>query len=119
MSSPTQLGPSDLDFDGTDLWLSSGTGDFYPIEPATGGVLHHFLVGGSGRDNGIAYHQGRLFVGQLFGGIAVFDTMGTLLGAAVHQDGSPFMQGEIGPSVFVGDELVMLSSLGINSYKIL
>jgi len=119
MSSPTQLGPSDLDFDGTDLWLSSGTGDFYPLDPATGGVLGHFLLGGAGRDDGIAYHQGKLYVGQLFGGIRVFDTTGTLLGAAVHQDGSQFLQSEVGPSVFVGDEIVILSSLGISSYKIL
>jgi hypothetical protein len=119
MSSPTQTGPSDLDFDGTDLWLSSGTGDFYPISPASGGVLQTFPVGGWGRDNGIAYYQGRLFVGELFGGIDVFDTTGTLLGTAVHSNGSPFQQTEVGPSVFVGDELVILSSLGIGYYKIL
>jgi hypothetical protein len=119
MSSPTMLGPSDLDFDGTDLWLSSGTGDFYPINPANGGLLQHFTIGGSGRDNGIAYYQGRLFVGQLFGGISVFDTSGALLGTAVHQNGAPFQQSEVGPSVFVGNELAILSSLGIGYYQIL
>jgi hypothetical protein len=120
MSSPTELGPSDLDFDGTDLWLSSGTGDGYRIAAANGGIVEHVDIGfNGGRDNGIAFRAGDLFVGGLFGGIEVYEaSTGAALGSAVHQDGTAFAQSEVGPSVFVGSELVILSSLGLTYYSV-
>jgi hypothetical protein len=119
IGSPTEVGPSDLDFDGTDLWLSSGSSDAYRIATTNGGVVKHFgLSVGVLRDNGIAFRPGELFVGDLFGGMEVYDpASGTPLGSVTHDDGSSFTQSEIGPSVFVGDNLVMLSSLGITTYE--
>lgn len=84
-----------------------------------GTTMSHFALPlGSQRDDGIAFRSGELFVGQLFGGIEVYDpTSGAMIGSVVHEDGSAFDQAEIGPSVFAGDDLVMLSSLGITTYK--
>jgi hypothetical protein len=122
MGSPSMLGPTDLDFDGTDLWLSSGTGGAYRIDPTTGGVIFGFAVAGGsmgGRDNGIAIRTGQVFVGGLFGGIEIYDpATGNDLGAVVHDDGSQFQSTQIGPSVFVGSQFVVLSSLGITYYDI-
>jgi hypothetical protein len=119
--SPTILGPSDLDFDGQNLWLSSGTGSAYEIDRATGGVLDQFTLAASagGRDNGIAAQSGAAWVGDLFGGLEVYDmASGTKKGNAVHADCTAFAENEVGPSVFIGGELVMLSDLGITYYEI-
>jgi hypothetical protein len=122
MSSPATLGPTDVDFDGTDLWLSSGTGDAYRINPVSGGIDRHFPIAGGmfSRDDGIAYRSGQVFVGGLLnGGMEVYDaTSGQDLGAVVHADGSPFLRAEVGPSVFVGNQLVVASGLGITYYDL-
>jgi len=115
MSSPTQLGPSELDFDGTNLWLSSGTGDLYEI--STGGVLlEHYPISpdATGRDSGVACRSG-----ELFADMEVYSaTSGAALGAATHNGGSAFQRTELGPSVFVGGNLMILSSLGITTYSV-
>jgi hypothetical protein len=119
ISSPTEDGPSDLDFDGTDLWLSTGTGDAFQMTTPNGTTLKHFsLPLGSQRDDGIAFRTGELFVGELFGGIEVYDpSSGNMIGSVVHEDGTAFDQTEMGPPVFAGDDFVMLSSLGITKYQ--
>ena len=119
MSSPTDLGPSDLDFDGTNLWLSSGTGTAYVIDPATGGIKRHFDVGQSiRRDNGIAVRVGEVWVGDLFGGIEVDDpSTGRAIALATHDDGSAFKQEELGSSCFFGDEFVIASHYGISFFR--
>jgi len=119
MSSPTTLGPSDLDYDGTDLWLSSGTGMIFQLDHSTGGIKRQFATGvaSSGRDNGVAYRPGQLWVGDLFGGMEVQDpTTGAVLATATHDDGSAFTQTEMGPACFVGGRLVMASSYGIRFF---
>jgi hypothetical protein len=121
MSSPAILGPTDLDWDGTDLWLSSGTGDAYRINPATGGVDLHFRIQESqfNRDIGIAYRPGEVFSGALFGGMEAYDaTTGKDLGAVVHAGGAAFTQNEVGPCVFIGAQLVVVSSNGITYYDV-
>jgi hypothetical protein len=119
MSSPAVLGPVDLDFDGMNMWLSSGTGTVFRIDRASGGVLQQF-PDGMVRDNGIAWRPGELFVGGLFGGMELYCPAGvTPHGSIVHADGSPFLQNEIGASVFVGNQFVMLSSLGITFYDVI
>lgn len=118
-SAPTELGPSDLDFDGTNLWLSSGTGSIFQIDPATGGIKQQFATGAAsyGRDNGIAYRTGEIWVGDLFGGMEVQDpTTGALLATATHDDGTSLTQEEMGSSCFVGCQLVMASHFGITYF---
>ena len=120
MSSPAMLGPSDLDFDGTNLWLSSGTGDAFQLAPADGTQLLHFSVcAPTNRDNGVAFRAGEVFVGELFGGMDVYDSSdGSLIGSVVKPNGSALTGDEIGPSVFVNGDLVMLSSLGLSTYQV-
>jgi hypothetical protein len=119
MPSPTILGPSDLDFDGSQLWLSTGTGDVYRIDPVSGGITQRFSTApqSGGHDHGIAFRTGELWVGDFFGGIEVHDAAtGAPIGNAVHADGSAFTGYEVGPSCFVGSQLVMLGTHGITYY---
>jgi hypothetical protein len=121
MSSPTVLGPSDVDFDGSALWLSSGTGDVFQIDRTTGGIQRRFFTSpaSSGRDNGVASRPGQLWVGELFGGLEVLDpATGAVLATARHEDGSAFMQDEMGSSTFVGCQIVIASRFGITYYEI-
>jgi hypothetical protein len=120
MSSPTDLGPSDLDFDGSRLWLSSGTGMMFVIDPATGGIERRFAVGllSARRDDGVAVRPGEVWVGDLFGGMEIFDpASGALTATATHEDGSAFQQEETGSMCFVSGELVMASKFGITYYR--
>lgn len=120
-SSPANLGPSELEFDGTSLWLSTGTGTAFVLDPVTGGITRQFplVAGGTSRDNGIALRRGEVWSGQLFGGLDIYDAAtGTPKGHAVHADCTAFTQDEVGPSTFIGEELVMLSSLGITYYGV-
>ena len=78
---------------------------FSSANPASGGVDLHFKIAGgpmSGRDDGIAYRSGEIFVGGLLsGGIEVYDAAtGTDLGGVVHAGGAPFTASEVGPMVF-------------------
>jgi hypothetical protein len=114
MSSPTQDGKPDLDFDGTNIWVSSGEGTVFELDATSGGVLGQFPVP---FDNGIAVRTGEAWVGAYAGGIGVYSpTSGALLGTAVHPDLSQFTSDEIGPSVFVGAQLAIASTLGITYY---
>ncbi|HSY39167.1 MAG TPA: hypothetical protein VLA79_06545, partial [Polyangia bacterium] len=119
MSAPTELGPSDLDFDGSDLWLSSGTGSIFQIDRTTGGIKQQFATDAAsfGRDDGIAYRPGEIWVGDLFGGMEVHDpTTGALLATAAHDDGTSLTEEEMGSSCFVGCQLVMASNFGITYF---
>jgi hypothetical protein len=119
MSAPTDLGPSDLDFDGANLWLSSGTGTVFQIDRTTGGIERKFATGVAsyGRDNGIAYRTGELWVGDLFGGMEVQDpATGAVLATATHDDGTSLTQEEMGSSCFVGCQLVIASTFGITYF---
>jgi hypothetical protein len=117
--SPTTYGPSDLDFDGRDLWLSTGTGDIYRIDPASGSLEQHMqiLPQADGRDDGIAFRSCELWVGEFFGGMEVHDpSSGGIVGMATNADGSVVAQSELGGSCFVGDQLVIASRAGITYY---
>lgn len=119
-SSPSTLGPSDLDFDGKDLWLSTGTGDLFLLDGVTGGVKRHLpTTFPSKRDHGIAFRTGELWVGNLFGGMDVQDPItGQHLGNVPEADptdgGSSF---ETGSMVFVGGDLVVLNSRGVTYFE--
>ena len=119
MSSPTSLGPSDLDFDGRDLWLSSGTGDIFAIDTANGGVKKRYVTGPAslGRDRGIAARPGELWVGHLFGGMEIHNlATGEVIATARHADGSQIREEELGPTLFVGCQLVMASRYGVRTF---
>jgi len=119
MSSPTVLGPSDLEFDGTNLWLSSGTGVVFLISPKTGGILRQFSTSpaSSGRDQGVALRPGELWIGNLFGGMEIHDpATGALVGTATHDNGCDLTSDDVGPSCVVHGQLAMISRFGVTIF---
>lgn len=121
MSSPAVLGPSDLDFDGGILWLSSGSGNIFALDPVSGGIIRTLPIpdGFSGRDSGVAARFCELWVGALFGGMGVEDPFtGASLASVVRDDGTPFIQDEAGALMFLDDQLVHVNSRGITYYDI-
>jgi len=74
LSSPTVLGPSDLSWDGTNLWLASGTGEIYIINPINGSYTE-FLNFSPERDSGITIRSnGEVWVGDLFdASVTIYD----------------------------------------------
>jgi hypothetical protein len=119
-SSPADLGPSDLDFDGTNLWLSTGTGDIFLIDRANGGILRRFVtIQPSRRDQGIAWRPNELWVGGLFGGLDVHDpATGAHIGSVIDKSGQYVDGAEFGMLAFAGDQLIGLNRLGITYYQI-
>jgi hypothetical protein len=120
-SSPGELGPSDLDFDGRDLWLSDGVGEMFLLDRITGGIKRSFLVMDprSRRDNGIAFRTGELWIGALFGGMDVYNAeTGAHLGGVVDAQGVRISEDRLGSSCFANGQLVILSSRGITSYDL-
>jgi hypothetical protein len=118
MSSPTQIGPSDLDFDGTNVWVSSGQGNAFRLDATTGGVLQFFPT--AGPDFGIALRSGEAWIGGRNGGLGVYSSSsGALFGRGVHDNGTDFAPEEVGPSCFVGEQLVIVSTIGIAYYDII
>jgi streptogramin lyase len=118
-SSPTELGPVDLDFDGTDLWLSTGTGEVYTVDPTTGELLRSFAAGGvSSRDYGVAVRKCEVWVGELLdNGLQIFDPEnGHLLSSAVDEQGQSFAS--TGWMQFVGDQLVIVNEQGVTYYDV-
>lgn len=119
MSSPSNTGPVDLDFDGQDLWLSSGTGQVFRLDRTTGGIKSELAAAEpERRDHGIAVRAGgELWVGKLFGGMQVFDSAHK---ARPVLDGAclPLRQERVGPSFFFGPQLVILSGHGISFYAV-
>ena len=88
-SAPTQLGPSDLDVSEGRLVESSGTGDVFVLDSKTGAFLSQFEAAEHGRDHGIAVRGAEAFVGNLFGGMAVYNlATGTPLGEVTKADGA-------------------------------
>jgi hypothetical protein len=119
-SSPTVLGPSDLEFDGTSLWVSSGTGASYRIDPLSGGITQSFAVmEDTGRDSGNALFGEELWIAGLFGGAEVYSAAnGDRLGIAVSSDGVTPMGDDLGALCRMMNRLVSLSSRGVTFYEI-
>jgi hypothetical protein len=115
LGSPTVLGPSDLDFFGSELWLSTATGDVDSLDVAgqrVTGSLHVF--GDVARDHGVAARDGELWVSGLFAGLELHDpATGALIGDVAGTDGV-----ELGALAFVGAELVSVEDRGIVFYDI-
>ena len=123
-SSPAVLGPTDLDFDGTNVWMSSGTGEVFVLDPTNGGVLRTFAAWPKEhRDSGIAVRPGEVWIGNLFGdssggGVAIQDPKsGSLIDTVVGADGKA-MRRAWGSMCFVGDQLVLLDRFGITFFEV-
>jgi hypothetical protein len=123
-SSPTELGPSDLDFDGKDVWLSSGTGEVFVLDRVSGGVKRSFRTWPEhGRDGGIAVRADEVWVGNLFGdtsngGVAIQDPEnGALIDTVVGDDGRKIRKAW-GSMTFVGNQLVLLDRFGLTFYDV-
>jgi hypothetical protein len=120
-SMPGELGPSDLDFDGHDFWLSNGIGEIFLLDRVTGGIKRSFFVMDpqSRRDHGIAFRPGELWIGALFGGMDVHDAeTGAHLGGVIDAGGVRIRPDALGSSCFVKDQLVILSERGITYYDL-
>ena len=63
---PGFLGPSDLSWDGSKLWMVSGTGEIHTINPTDGSAQLFFNR--YDRDQGIAVRGSQIWVGDLFDG---------------------------------------------------
>jgi DNA-binding beta-propeller fold protein YncE len=116
-SSPSSLGPTDLAFDGAALWMSSGSGAAFKIDPKTGGsgqFLTHVNAdtGYEERDRGIATTGNELWIGSMFNKqVLVYDKV----------TGKPKAAGnlvECGMMCFFGKKLVVLSKAGIKFYDL-
>lgn len=63
-SSPTWLGPSDIEWDGKKIWIASGTGELYTMNPSTGGS--QMFLDRAEREYGLTFRNRELWVGDLF-----------------------------------------------------
>jgi hypothetical protein len=122
-SSPADVAPTDLDFDGHNLWLSAGDNEVFLIDPATGGILRHFRSAFCGRRNsGIAIRPGELWIDGLQGGLALHDpASGKLLGNVADPGDDRPREGASGfrATCFVSGQFVVLDRLGITFSQIL
>lgn len=115
-SSPTSLGPSDLEWDGQQLWIATGTGQVYSMNTTSGGsalFLNH--VGEADRDHGITFRNDELWVGNLFNtNVDIYNAIdGTYLGViktAISTNGQ---------FCFHNGQLAVLSSGGIAFYDVI
>ena len=114
-SSPTTLGPSDLDWDGNVLWISTGGGLVYTLNPVNGGSnLFLSLFPIFSRDHGIAIRDNEIWIGDLFStNIHIFNkTDGSHMGYiknAVSNNGN---------FCFHNGQLVLIENSGISFYDI-
>jgi hypothetical protein len=83
-------------------------------------IVDQFEAGPSGRDDGVAVRGSEAFIGGLFGGLAAYDVKtGALLGQVTKEDGTPLLPWQdVGPMCFNGNNLLILSALGIVEYEV-
>jgi hypothetical protein len=116
MSSNSTLGPSDLSWDGTNLWISSGTGEIDAINPSNGQITH--FLSGDGRDSGIAYHNGEVWVSNMFDNkIFVYDAVKKTLIDEITTIG--FSNNSLDRRLeFHNNQLVVLTGVGLDFYSV-
>lgn len=115
-SSPTHLGPSDLEWDGEKLWISSGTGQIYSMNADNGGSQQLLDdVGEASRDSGIAFRNDELWIGNLFNtNVLIYSALdGEYLGVINNALVSK------GKFCFHNGQLTVLSSDGILFYDVI
>ncbi|MCJ8288869.1 MAG: hypothetical protein HRT58_05595 [Crocinitomicaceae bacterium] len=115
-SSPTSLGPSDLEWDGDKIWISSGTGQIYSMNISNGGSQQLLdNVGHSSRDSGIAFRNDELWVGNLFNtNVLIYSA----LDGAYHGVIKNALSSK-GKFCFHNGQLAVLSSGGIVFYDVI
>jgi streptogramin lyase len=116
MSSTSILGPTDLSWDGTNLWISSGTGEIDTINP-NNGQRTHFLSRGD-RESGIAYHNGEVWVSNMFDRkIVVYDAANKTKIDEITTVGLPTTSWDRRLE-FHNDQLIVLTSAGLDFYQV-
>ncbi|MSM41077.1 MAG: hypothetical protein GJT30_15785 [Geobacter sp.] len=116
MSSTSILGPTDLSWDGTNLWISSGTGEIDTINPSNGQRIH-FLSRGD-RDTGIAYHNGEVWISNMFDKkIVVYDAVTKAIIDVITAIDLPTTSWDRRLE-FHNNQLVVLTSAGIDYYSV-
>jgi hypothetical protein len=110
-ASPTILGPSDLSFDASLMWIGDGTGHVFSMDVHNGELLSSFAVSAAfQRDNGIAALTNQVLVNGLFGeGLALFTSAGELVST------NPTVAG---PMCLARNKLVTLASSQIVYYDV-
>jgi hypothetical protein len=116
LSSTSVLGPTDLSWDGTNLWISSGTGEIDSINPSNG-QRSHFLSRAD-RDTGIAYHNGEIWVSNMFDKkIVIYDAANKTEIDEITSIALPTTSWDRRLE-FHNNQLVVLTSAGIDFYTV-
>lgn len=116
-SSPAWSGPSDLSWDGTDLWISDGQGHIYKINPVDGSLAKFRTLPSEERDSGIAIRKNReIWIGYLFNSdLSVYNPDNKReidrVSNALYADGARGL-------AFFQEQLVMVTDAGIDFYDI-
>ena len=112
LSSPSNLGPSDLSWDGTNLWISTGTGEVHSINPVNGARTKFLDLGY--RDTGIAFKPGEIWISHLDDkSVTVYDISSKNVLDTI--DGRLINNGRL---TFYHDQLAVLTSAGIDFYDV-
>lgn len=115
-TSPTHLGPSDLAWDRDLIWIGSGTGQIYTINPAHGGnELKWIHLPDEDRDHGIAVRDDEVWIGNLFRehDVHIYDRL-----TSEHLGYIPGGIVEGGKFCFYQGNLAVLDESGVKFYEI-
>jgi len=111
-SSPTQLGPSDLEWNDNVLWINTGGGLIYKMNPVNGGS--DLFLSFPRRTYGIAIRDNEIWLGDFFkSDIHIFDkTNGNHLG---YIKSAVYIMGNF---CFHNGQLALIENSGISFYDI-
>jgi len=111
-SSPTTLGPSDLAWDESKIWVSSGTSEIYTVDPENGGSS--LFLNRAARDSGIAIRGDEVWVGNLFDtNVSIYNS-----DTKVKQCTLKKVFSKKGKFCFYNGQLALLNSAGITLYSL-
>jgi len=110
-ASPTILGPSDLSFDSSLMWIGDGTGTVFSMDVHDGGIKSSFSVASAFvRDNGIVALTDQVLVNGLFQeGLALFTSTGELISTNTNV---------AGPMCIARNQIVTVASSQIIYYEL-
>ncbi|MEO9533767.1 MAG: hypothetical protein ABJG68_02125 [Crocinitomicaceae bacterium] len=117
-TSPSILGPSDIDYDESRnvLWYSTGTGELYTINTINGGS--DFIVNyatGDFRDAGMAYYNNKILVSDMFmNHIHIYDAE-----TGNYEGYVPDQVTYSGSMTIHQDHLLICHSAGVRFYEII
>jgi len=111
-TSPTTLGPSDLSWDGNYIWVSTGTGQVYIVNPASGSSKTFLKK--IARDNGVAVRENEVWVGNLFDrNVNVYNKN---TGSMIQTITNGFLQN--GNFCMHREQIAVVNSAGVKFYSI-